>query len=219
MRLIQTLTFYLSILIAMSGFAQQNSIVLLSNQLDSQLKLAHQVVASMRTLELNLTHHQENLPVIYITYTSGQLSNYTPIAAIRAGFVTSDNNASASTSSNENFLYLDTEHNGQLCIEAKFKDSSQQSDISPTLDGKVVAFCAIGGNLTNDLINRDTLMSGDPTHSIITGWVCYNPSTENQGYPLGSLDVDGDGTPANLLTGIDGPPWSMCSYGFSETSS
>ncbi|MBF12805.1 MAG: hypothetical protein CMF46_00325 [Legionellales bacterium] len=204
------------VVLTTSSFAQQNSIVLLSNQLAAQLKLANQVVASMRTLELNLTHHQENLPLIHITYTTGQLSNYTPIAEIKAGFVQVDNHKDASIDNISNFDYLSASHIGQLCIEARFKNTSEQSDISPTLDGKIVAFCAVGGNLTNDLINKSTLEAGDPTHSIITGWVCYNPSTENQGFPMGTIDLDGDGTPANLLTGIDGPPWSMCSYSFTN---
>lgn len=203
-------------LLSTSAFAQQNSVVLLSNQLGSQLKLANQVVASMRTLELNLTHHQENLPLVHITYTTGQLANYTPIAEIKAGFVIDSNHADSSSSSASNFSYLNASHLNQLCIEVKFKDTSQQSDISPMLDGKVVAFCAVGANLTNDLINRDSLIAGNPTHSVITGWVCYNPSTENQGFPMGTIDLDGDGTAANLLSGIDGPPWSMCSYSFSN---
>ena len=218
MYITRILTFLLFIWFGPTAIAQQNSIVLLHNQLESQLSQATQAVAAMRTLELNFIHHQENLPVIHITYDDSQLSNYTPIAEIKAGFVTDDNNAEITPEDDSHFSYLNSDHLGQLCIEVKFKDNTQQSDIALTLSGKIIAFCAIGGNLTNDLINQTILEDGDPTHGIITGWVCYNPSEENNGFPMGTIDLDGDGTPANLLTGMKGPPWSMCSYEFSESS-
>lgn len=209
----------------------------ISDEINAQMTTANgEVSQAAGLLKIQLTEHLDAVPGFFKAYckidgtdcsASDQTTNDVEkkdviIDYITGGWVVdqghNSTNLAAASDLKEGFRLVESETNKlvfkkHLCIEVKFKDSSQIDFAKPFYAGKAVVLCALTAE-DSTLIDidqvDDNMLVTKTSHTMVAdgnaGWRCFNPHNDlnNGGQALGYDLEPFSGVKTLVVPNVDG---------------